>query len=123
MSDYKLIKRYLGDLVVDGAIHHATGGFRTEVVSAEDLETILEKATVVYGVKNSLLNSAAYASITKEQSGSDTHQGLLLGYSEIEKPKPVGKKEILQVLKDLGEVDGIYFKELIKRIETNGIEG
>ena len=55
---------------------------------------------------------------------SDTHQGLLLGYSEIKKPKPVSLIEIKNYIFDAGRNVHCSDKamDLIKRIEQNGIE-
>lgn len=82
------------------SISEYNGGLKygTCFVYAADLEALLEKGVRVYGVANSLLNSAAYSSLTEHRGGRDTHTGILIDYKPIPKPKPVSKEEIKNLL-------------------------
>lgn len=127
MSNYPLIKRYLPELLIE-----CTAAGKWEFyIKCSDLESALQKATVVYGTKD---KEAGYAH-TDNIRGLFSHQGLLLGYQPIEKPlEPVSKDELIAALEFVEEkvfTDGgsngqerkIYnMSELLERIKKAGVK-
>ncbi len=94
------------------------GAYAT-VVSAVQLEALLQRGVRVYGNDNTLYGE------TKDSK--DTHSGLLIGYAPIPKLEPVSVEEIIENLEKASTAykHGIAFSvgivKLIERLKSAGV--
>lgn len=112
MSNFPLTKKYLPEL----EIHFTPLGELRFYINASDLESALQKATVVYGREIEI----GVFTTTKNKFHFE-YSGLLLGYQPIEKPlEPVTEEEIHEAMQMLNR-DGELYK-LLKRIKKAGVK-
>ena len=119
MSQYKLIGKYMPDLRMFPINWKENLTYSDHGIKASDLEKALESGMVLYGDRMTDQDNI----YTARKEERDRSFGLLIGKQPLEKPKPVSKEEIVSLLKNYKISDILEFRDLLKRIETNGIEG
>lgn len=87
-------------------------GFKGCYISIDDLEAVLQKATVVYSSKDA---SGDLYEWTKEKYAGCTHESRLIGIKEL-KPKTLSEKIIEWVYKDQ-TIDSYKIMQIKKLIE------
>ena len=97
-----------------------TTGDNEKLLMASDVEALLLRGVRVYG------DDRLYGCTTDHRAKSLTHQGLLIDYKPIPKPKPVTKEEIKALLGWYGDGHGpLELKDavdLLKRALDAGVE-
>lgn len=112
MTKYKLckevglpvVKVYTGMQITD------------EIILASEVEALLQNGVRVYGCKPAELNCYV---MSKEAGELNKFSGLLIDYKPIR--KKVMREEITRAL-DNSDADFEMFSELLKRIESEGLE-
>lgn len=112
MSNYPLIKKYLPELpIIDSEIYG-------HCVSIYDLESALQKETVVYGTHD--ITESPHHNYNGIKTSQDRYEALLIGVQPIEKPlEPVSNSELESVLSKYSDqiVQNSAALELLKILE------
>lgn len=88
---------------------------------ADEVEYQFSKGMVVYGM-GEYSGKHKQRTISTNITQMDTHCGILLGYSEIEKPKAVSKEEIKTYLITRGGELPSMAHDLLTRIKLHGVD-
>ena len=101
-----------------------TTGDNEKLLMASDVEALLLRGVRVYGQEKW---DCAYG-LTGRKNRNDTHEGILLNYKPISKPKPVTKEELICLINSLlcetshFKVGTQTLEDLKKRIKDAGVE-
>lgn len=107
MSEFKMIKRAFPNLQVWSKPYKDD----QLVVTAEELEKILQSAKVVYGSPDTPSDQLAWSNT---QLDCDTHKALLLAVEPIKKKT---KAEVaLEFIREIEKLDHGYFRDKAKKI-------
>lgn len=111
--NYPLIKKYLPELTFT----YNPGEPKKLFVWASNLEALLSSGVEVFGQR-----TKGILAVSNEQTPSDTHSGLLIGYKPIEKEQPVSVDEIVSMLELADKHTEIGFREMINRLKLAGVK-